>query len=106
MAAALQVLGGMPAPGRKIAVLGAMRELGPGSDEFHAALADSVLASGASHALLVGMEMAALANALGDSLTVQHLPDTSAAEKTLERLLAPGDEIGRASIRERVCQYG
>src|SRR3546814_5332850 len=84
MAAALQVLGGMPAPGRKIAVLGAMRELGPGSDEFHAALADSVLASGASHALLVGMEMAALANALGDSLTVQHLPDTSAAEKRSE----------------------
>lgn len=93
MAAAFRVLGATPASGRKIAVLGAMRELGPSSDEFHAGLADSLLASGASHALLVGQEMAALANALGSSINVLHLPDAAAAEKALERLIAPGDVI-------------
>ncbi len=93
MSAALQVLGETSSLGRKIAVLGAMRELGPGSDEFHAALAQGLLASGASHALLVGPEMAALAKALGSSIAVQHLADASAAEQALERLIASGDVV-------------
>src|SRR3546814_2374172 len=75
MAAALRVLGETPATGRKIAVLGAMRELGPDSDEYHAGLADAVLASGAAHALVVGPEMAALASALGSSIDVRHLAE-------------------------------
>src|SRR3546814_13388311 len=54
MAAALRVLGETPATGRKIAVLGAMRELGPDSDAYHAGLADAVLASCAAPALVVG----------------------------------------------------
>ncbi|API59297.1 UDP-N-acetylmuramoylalanyl-D-glutamyl-2, 6-diaminopimelate--D-alanyl-D-alanine ligase [Tardibacter chloracetimidivorans] len=93
MAAALRVLGETPATGRKIAVLGAMRELGPGSDEYHAGLADAVLASGAAHALVVGPEMAALASALGSGIDVRHLADAAAAEQALRDLIGAGDVV-------------
>lgn len=93
MAAALQVLGSLRVEGRKIAVLGAMRELGRDSDDFHAGLADLVLASGAAVALVVGLEMAALATALHNRIEVRHLPDAAAAEQALQSLIAPGDAI-------------
>lgn len=93
MRAALKVLGETQAEGRKIAVLGAMRELGPGSDEYHAGLADAVLESGAGVALVVGPEMAALASVLGKKLAVRHLGDAAAAEQALRGLIAPGDVI-------------
>src|SRR3546814_11928553 len=94
MAAALRVLGETPATGRKIAVLGAMRELGPDSDEYHAGLADAVLASGAAHALVVGPAMAALARALGSSIDVRHLVVAEAAEPALRDLIGAGDVVG------------
>ena len=93
MTAALQVLGETAAAGRKIAVLGAMRELGAASDDYHAALAQPVLASGAAYALLVGPEMASLAKALGSAIAVQHLADASAAEAALGGILAAGDAV-------------
>ena len=46
---------------RKLAVLGAMRELGEQSDAFHAALAEPIMAAGVDYALLVGEAMAPLA---------------------------------------------
>lgn len=66
MAATIAQLGATPAH-RRIAVLGAMKELGAASDGYHAGLAAALAAAGVSRALLVGSEMAALAEALGKS---------------------------------------
>ncbi|MEK6540551.1 MAG: UDP-N-acetylmuramoyl-tripeptide--D-alanyl-D-alanine ligase [Pseudomonadota bacterium] len=60
MAATLKQLGREPAA-RRIAVLGAMKELGEGSEAFHAALVDDIIAAKVDMALLVGEEMRALA---------------------------------------------
>ncbi len=50
---------------RRIAVLGAMKELGPHGPGFHAALAEPLADSIADYAVLVGEEMTALADELG-----------------------------------------
>jgi UDP-N-acetylmuramoyl-tripeptide--D-alanyl-D-alanine ligase len=42
LGAAIDLLGSLPARGRRIAVLGTMRELGPTSDQLHAAAADRI----------------------------------------------------------------
>lgn len=52
---------------RRIAVLGAMKELGSHSAGYHAGLVEPLLAAGVEFALLVGDEMAALADELGKS---------------------------------------
>lgn len=44
--------------GRRIAILGAMGELGDRSQHYHEALADDIVASGVSQVILVGDEMA------------------------------------------------
>lgn len=64
MRATLAQLGQTPS-GRRIAVLGSMKELGDFGPQFHAALAEPVLAADVDYALLVGNEMAALAQELG-----------------------------------------
>ncbi|KZY90616.1 MULTISPECIES: UDP-N-acetylmuramoyl-tripeptide--D-alanyl-D-alanine ligase [unclassified Erythrobacter] len=64
MRATLAQLGQTPS-GRRIAVLGSMKELGDFGPQFHAALAEPVLAADVDYALLVGDEMAALAQELG-----------------------------------------
>ncbi|MBC2663976.1 UDP-N-acetylmuramoyl-tripeptide--D-alanyl-D-alanine ligase [Novosphingobium flavum] len=66
MAATLAQLGATPAR-RRIAVLGAMKELGEHGPQFHAELAGPLAAAGADYALLVGDEMTALADELGKS---------------------------------------
>jgi UDP-N-acetylmuramoyl-tripeptide--D-alanyl-D-alanine ligase len=52
---------------RRVAVLGAMKELGAAEAAYHAALAEPLLAAGIERIVLVGPEMAALASALGKS---------------------------------------
>lgn len=64
MAATLDQLGREPAK-RRIAVLGAMKELGSHGPGYHAGLAAPLRAAGIDHAILVGEEMAALAGELG-----------------------------------------
>lgn len=64
MRATLAQLGQTPS-GRRIAVLGAMKELGDFGPQFHAALAEPILAADVDYALLVGDEMLALARELG-----------------------------------------
>ncbi len=64
MAATLEQLGREDAT-RRIAVLGAMKELGSHGPGYHAALAEPLYAAGVDHAVLVGEEMAALAGELG-----------------------------------------
>ena len=64
MRATLAQLGVTPAK-RRIAVLGAMKELGAHSPAYHAALLEPLIAAGADYAILVGDEMAVLADELG-----------------------------------------
>ena len=64
MRVTLAQLGITPAR-RRIAVLGAMKELGDHGPAYHAALIEPLQASGADFAILVGGEMQALADELG-----------------------------------------
>jgi UDP-N-acetylmuramoyl-tripeptide--D-alanyl-D-alanine ligase len=66
MRATLAELGRTPAK-RRIAVLGAMKELGAASDQYHAELAGPLFAAGVDRVILVGPEMEPLAQALGKS---------------------------------------
>jgi UDP-N-acetylmuramoyl-tripeptide--D-alanyl-D-alanine ligase len=91
MRATLKVLA--EEPGRKLAVLGEMRELGEASDRFHAELAGPLGEAGVSHAILVGAGMAALAEALEGTMDFVHVPDAAAAQDRLLALLAPGDAV-------------
>ena len=64
MRATLAQLGRTPAR-RRIAVLGAMKELGSHGPGYHAALAGPIIEAGVDYAILVGDEMADLAKELG-----------------------------------------
>ena len=64
MRATLAQLGNTPA-GRRIAVLGSMKELGDFGAAFHAQLAEPLTAANIDYAVLVGEEMRVLARELG-----------------------------------------
>jgi len=92
MAATLDVLGKTAAT-RRIAVLGAMRELGPTGDALHTGLAEPILAAGVDYALLIGSGMEPLADALEGKVESAHWPDASSAGESLLKLIRPGDAI-------------
>lgn len=93
MAATLAVLGAEKVEGRRIAVLGSMKELGTESDSFHAALADPIRSAGVERVILVGEEMAALAKALGGEADLTHVADAPAATEIVRQSIRPGDAI-------------
>ncbi|MCA3256408.1 MAG: UDP-N-acetylmuramoyl-tripeptide--D-alanyl-D-alanine ligase [Alphaproteobacteria bacterium] len=95
MAATLAVLGST-APqgkGRRIAVLGAMKELGEGSPGYHAGLAQPVIDAGVDHAVLVGAEMEPLHDALRKRVRSEHVSDFGAAIESVDALLRPDDVV-------------
>ncbi len=94
MAAALELLATLP--GRHVAVLGEMLELGEGSDDAHrevgrraAALADRLVLIGDGASLIA--EGASLAGMPAGA--VEHVPDRDAAVALLLRDLRPGDSV-------------
>jgi UDP-N-acetylmuramoyl-tripeptide--D-alanyl-D-alanine ligase len=93
MEATLRTFGALAVSGRRIAVLGGMRELGESSDSFHAGLAGPVEAAGVDLAILVGEEMEALAKALGAKVKMAHVPDTATAIELARTEARPGDAI-------------
>ncbi|MGA9582956.1 MAG: UDP-N-acetylmuramoyl-tripeptide--D-alanyl-D-alanine ligase [Allosphingosinicella sp.] len=93
MTATLKTFGGLAVAGRRIAILGGMRELGESSDDFHAALAGPVEGAGVALAILVGEEMEALAKALGAKVKMAHVPDAAAATELARAEARPGDAI-------------
>ncbi|PKP98586.1 MAG: UDP-N-acetylmuramoylalanyl-D-glutamyl-2, 6-diaminopimelate--D-alanyl-D-alanine ligase [Alphaproteobacteria bacterium HGW-Alphaproteobacteria-13] len=78
---------------RKVAILGAMKELGPGGDTYHAGLADPLVAAGVQFALLVGEEMAPLAKALEGRIEFAHVAAHPDAVARLKGLIRPGDAV-------------
>src|SRR3712207_5751447 len=93
MRATLKSLAAQNVPGKRIAVLGSMRELGAGSDDFHAALVDPIEAARIDYAILVGQEMEALAKALGGKVKMTHVPDAASAIDPLREAVRPGDAV-------------
>lgn len=95
MAASLAVLKDVaPArSGRRLALLGSMKELGALSDDFHAGLAPHILDAGVAAAVLVGTEMAPLAAALSRRIDVRHVGDAQAAQTEITRLIAADDVL-------------
>ena len=93
MAATLKSFGDTKVSGRRIAVLGAMRELGTSSADFHAGLAAPVAAANVDYAILVGEEMAPLAKALGPAIKIEHVPDAKSAIPLARSGIGPGDAI-------------
>lgn len=93
MRATLKSLGEEQLSGRRVAVLGGMRELGPGSDEFHAALAGPIGEAKVELVVLVGPEMEPLAKALGPGIEMTHVPDAAAATEALRARIGPGDAV-------------
>jgi UDP-N-acetylmuramoyl-tripeptide--D-alanyl-D-alanine ligase len=93
MAATLKALGEESDVARRIAVLGPMRELGPGAAAMHAALAPAVLDAKVDRLILVGDEMAPLAAALDGAVPIDRAADADAAAAFLREMVAPGDAV-------------
>jgi len=93
MAATLRAFGDVRPAGRRIAVLGGMKELGAESEAFHAGLAAPVEAACVDYAILVGEEMAPLAKALGQKVKIAHVANTAAAIELVRHEVRPGDAI-------------
>jgi UDP-N-acetylmuramoyl-tripeptide--D-alanyl-D-alanine ligase len=95
MVAALAVLGEIRPQrrGRRLAILGAMRELGAGSESFHTGLADAVIQAGVDRAILVGEEIRPLAPVLRRSLSTLYVPDAAAALAAISDELAADDVL-------------
>lgn len=92
MAATIALLGQERAE-RRIVVLGDMRELGEKSPLYHAGLAQPLMRAGVDFALLVGAEMAALANELEGRMDFAHVADAAAAIDRLDDVIEPGDAV-------------
>lgn len=112
VAATLKSLGKEPVEGRRIAVLGAMKELGGHSDALHAALAEPILEAGIARLILVGEETRPIEAGLKGRVPVERAEDAEGAADLLLRLLRPGDavlvkasnSVGLARLVERVSE--
>lgn len=78
---------------RRVAVLGAMKELGERSAELHAGLAEKVEGARVDLAILVGHEMAPLAHRLEGRLALAHVADADAAMREIKARVQAGDAI-------------
>ncbi|MEJ7651428.1 MAG: UDP-N-acetylmuramoyl-tripeptide--D-alanyl-D-alanine ligase [Nakamurella sp.] len=100
MHAALRALAAMRAGRRTVAVLGAMRELGPESDRLHATVGAQAAELGLDLVIAVG-EAAPIADGVrGPGTQVRLVPDPDSAEQLLAEILTPGDVVLFKSSRD------
>lgn len=79
--------------GRRIAVIGDMLEMGEFSAKVHAELAGPLLAAGIEHVWLAGPEMAALRDALPESVQVEYRETTAELADFVVASVRPGDVL-------------
>jgi UDP-N-acetylmuramoyl-tripeptide--D-alanyl-D-alanine ligase len=91
MAAALALLGA--APGRKIAVLGSMLEMGEGGAAHHAGLIEPIRANGIDLVFAAGPEMAALWAEVPGAQRGAYAETSTGLLAALEKSLRPGDTV-------------
>jgi UDP-N-acetylmuramoyl-tripeptide--D-alanyl-D-alanine ligase len=111
VAATLKSLGAEQDVGRRIAVLGPMRELGEHSAALHAGLAPAVRDAHVDRLILIGDEMRPLSDALNGDVTWERVTNVDEATDALMRSLRPGDvvlvkasnSVGLAKLVERVA---
>jgi len=114
MAATLASLGDEELTGRRIAVLGPMRELGPETETMHAALAGPIRDAKVDRLVLVGPEMAVLADALDGEIESAIADTVEEATRLVQAILGPGDvvlvkasnSVGLAALVDRVAGTG
>jgi UDP-N-acetylmuramoyl-tripeptide--D-alanyl-D-alanine ligase len=110
--AALQTLGDMPTPGRRFAVLGEMKELGPYSETGHREVGEALATVGVERALLMGDTR----EWIGEGAHAAGMPSSRIAYAdrveevgTFIRSLKPGDTVlikgSRALGLERALQF-
>ena len=97
MRAALAALAGLPGT-RRIAVLGAMAELGPDAAAEHERLGRDVVATGVDLLVAVGADAVGIADGASAAGRLAgeesvHVPDRAAARELLADLLRPGDVV-------------
>ena len=83
-----------PGPGgRRLLVMGDMRELGEGADGYHAGLAEAVAESGSAEVFLCGPHMQALWQRLAPAQRGVHRPDSNSLANEVAAALRAGDVI-------------
>ena len=92
MRAALQVLAGVPGEHRRVAILGAMRELGAWSESEHRKLGVLAMGSGVEVLVGVGEEAKWMLESVRDLETI-HCNDASEAAQLVTNLVRTGDVI-------------
>jgi UDP-N-acetylmuramoyl-tripeptide--D-alanyl-D-alanine ligase len=95
MAAAVEALAAVPVAGKRVAVLGEMRELGDDGPEAHAAIGQLVADAPVDLVVVVGPEAAPLAAAAraGDSDEVIEVPDAASALEVVRERVALDDAV-------------
>jgi UDP-N-acetylmuramoyl-tripeptide--D-alanyl-D-alanine ligase len=91
--AALRTLGLRAAPGRRIAVLTDMLELGPETRAYHAALAGEIAAAGVDRVFCAGPLMKSLWEALPPTRQGAYAETAAALAPALIRAVEPGDLV-------------
>ena len=110
MAATLKSLGAERDVGRRIAVLGPMRELGEHSAELHAGLAPAVIDARIDELILIGEEMRPLAERVVGKVSLDLVDSVEEATDHLLHRVRPGDavlvkasnSVGLAKLVDRV----
>jgi UDP-N-acetylmuramoyl-tripeptide--D-alanyl-D-alanine ligase len=93
MRAALEVFAQLRTPGRRMLVLGDMRELGAASADYHCGLADAVVEARPDLVFLVGEHMARLAEILPAELVAGQAQAVDEIGEYVLETLAPGDSV-------------
>ena len=109
MAAALDHLAERAGSSRKVAILGDMAELGPGSSEYHRQVGEAAARAGVSVLVAVGPLAAGYLAAEASIPTMRRADDAEAALEAATALLEPGDYVlvkGSRSVRLEVVAEG